>query len=60
MEEFKNNKIKVINTNGEELDLTISWESDIYEWARLFRVILNWLQFHPENIKEILPENNEE
>jgi hypothetical protein len=59
MENLEFFKVKITNTNGEELNLTIYQDSDIYEWAKHFKTILNWLEFHPDCIKEVLPDNEE-
>lgn len=54
MEKSEYYSVKVTNTYGEELNLTVHWDSDIYEWARMLKVVLEWLQFHPDNIKEVI------
>jgi len=53
MQEPKNYKITVSNMHGAELSLTISWEADIYEWIEVFKCILYWLQFNPEQIDKL-------
>lgn len=46
--------IKVTNPEGEKIIQTINPESDIYSWAKLFKVILNWVEFQEDTIKSIL------
>ena len=56
MEEFnKPHKITVVDSDGREMSLTLHWDSDIWEWIEAFRVILKWVTFGDELIKEVLP-----
>lgn len=49
--------IIIENSDGEKLDLTIHWDAGIEEWLRLFRVILYWISFDGDTIKEYLPDD---
>lgn len=48
--------VKVTGQNGNELEMKVSWQDDIYAWRDHFRSILYWLTFHPNNIDEVLPD----
>lgn len=45
-------KIKVENDRGESIEIVISDESDIYELANTFRVLLAWMTFTDYTIKQ--------
>ena len=55
MEENKPHKITVINSDGNEMSLTLHWDADITEWMDAFRVILKWTTFQEDTIREFLP-----
>jgi hypothetical protein len=60
MEEIrKPHKITVVDSDGQELSLTLHWDADIYEWIEAFKVILKWLTFGDELIKEALSPEEE-
>lgn len=45
-------EISVFNTKGENLNITLHWESNIWEFANAFKTVLGWIGFHPDTIKE--------
>ena len=53
----QNESIEVINQHGIKLRLDVSWEDDIWAWAKTFRVILKWLEFPEGSIDKILPKD---
>ena len=55
----QNETIEVTDQNGVKMALEVSWESDIWAWARTFRVILKWLDFPEMTVDKILPKNTE-
>jgi hypothetical protein len=59
MEETKPHRITVVNSDGEELSLSLHWDSDIGEWMEVFKVILKWLTFHDDTIKEAFPKEED-
>ena len=53
----QNETIEVTNQHGIKLRLDVSWEDDIWAWAKTFRVILKWLGFAEGSIDKILPKD---
>ena len=53
----QNETIEVTDQNGVKIALEVSWESDIWAWARAFRVILKWLDFSEMTIDKVLPKD---
>ena len=53
----QNEVITVTNQNGVKMSLEVSWESDIWAWARTFRVILKWLEFPEMTVDKVLPKD---
>ena len=53
----QNETIEVINQRGVKLSLEVSWEDDIWAWARTFRVILKWLDFPEMTVDKVLPKD---
>ncbi len=51
----QNETIEVTDQNGVKMKLEVSWESDIWVWAKAFRVILRWLEFPEMTVEKILP-----
>lgn len=51
----QNETIEVTDQNGVKMSLEVSWESDIWAWAKVFRVILKWLEFPEGSIDKVLP-----
>lgn len=51
----ENPVLKVINCRGEDMSVSTSWTSDVWEYVRLFRLILKWLDFCDETIDKALP-----
>ena len=53
--------VKITVDNGEhgKLELHISEEADIFEWANHIRTILKWLTFNDSVINEILKSEDE-
>ena len=59
-EENKQHEITVVNSDGEKLSLNLHWDSDIFEWLRIFKVILKWITFADKTINEnIIDEDSE-
>ena len=59
--DYKDAKITV-ESEGQVLTLTLSWEGDIWAWAEAFRTILFWMTFHPTTINRAVksPEMEDE
>ena len=53
----QNEVITVSNQMGDKMSIEVSWESDIWAWARAFRVILKWLDFPEMTIDKVLPKD---
>ena len=53
-----NEFIEVSNQTGEKLKIEVSWEADIWAWAKVFRVILGWLEFPSITVERILPKGD--
>lgn len=53
----QNESIEVTNQMGVKMRLDVSWEDDIWSWARTFRMILKWLDFADESVDKILPKD---
>jgi len=53
-----NEKIEVTDQNGVKMSLEVSWEADIWSWAKVFRVILKWLEFPSITVERILPKGD--
>ena len=53
----QNETIEVTDQNGVKMALEVSWESDIWAWARTFRVILKWLEFPEMTVDKVLPKD---
>ena len=51
----QNEVIEVTNQEGTKMSLEVSWESNIWAWAKMFRVILKWLEFPEMTVEKILP-----
>ena len=45
-----------VTNRGKELRLTLSEDMSISDWGEQFKIILLWLTFHPDTIKEIFYE----
>jgi len=52
-------EITVRKSDEERLQLTLHWDSDLFDYIEAFKVILYWLTFTPEAIKEVFPEEEE-
>ncbi len=50
----QNEFIEVTDQKGNKLTLEVSWEENIWEWVRIFKVILKWLDFADETIEKAL------
>ena len=49
---LNNNFIEATNSEGEKMKIEVSWEENIWEWVRIFKVILKWLDFADETIEK--------
>jgi len=56
MIESKYYEITIKSPEEEELKLKVHWDSSINDWIDKFKVILKWLTFHDDTIKEVFPE----
>lgn len=56
----QNELIEITNQMGDKMSLEVSWESDIWEWARMLRIILTYLDFPEVTIDKILPKAKRE
>lgn len=54
-----NEFIEITNQTGEKMKIEISWEDNIWAWAKVFRVILKWLEFPSVTVDKILPKDVE-
>ena len=45
-------KITVERDDSEKLELTTCWDAGLEEWEQTFRVILKWLTFTDESVKD--------
>ena len=54
----QNEVITVTDQNGVKMSLEVSWEADIWSWAKVFRVILKWLEFAEVTVDRILPKGD--
>ena len=52
-------EITVKNTEGETITLKLWWEADMFEWIENFKIILRWLTFPDNLIKETFPKEEE-
>lgn len=50
----QNEFIEVTDQQGNKMKIEISWESDVWEWVRIFKTILKWLDFADETIEKAL------
>ena len=50
----QNEFIEVTDQNGVKMRLEVSWESDVWEWVRIFKTILRWLDFPAEVVEKAL------
>lgn len=50
----KNHKITIEDAYGRKIEFELWYDADIAEWGELFRSILYWLAFSPENIDELI------
>ena len=46
--------ITVERDDGTKLIQTTLYDSNIWDWADMFKVIMLWLTFTPESIKEVI------
>ena len=53
-----NEFIEVSSQTGEKMKIEMSWESDVFAWAKVFRVILKWLEFPSITVDRILPKGD--
>lgn len=52
-------EIKITDAEGEGISLNLHRDSDIYDWVRIFKIILKWVTFSENQINEILPTDEE-
>lgn len=58
-EKQRNFALWVQDPNGESISFELWWEATVYDWARAFRLILEWTSHSPEDIDKILPKQDE-
>ena len=54
----QNEVITVTDQNGVKMSIEVSWEADVWAWAKTFRVILKWLEFPSITVERILPKED--
>ena len=55
----QNEVITITDQTGTKMSIEVSWESDIWAWAKVFRVILKWLEFAEMTVDKVLPKDSE-
>jgi len=56
---MENDDIQIIvNSNGKRIEVSFPWDSDAWEWANAFKVIMTWATFHPNTVDKVI--NTEE
>ncbi len=55
----QNEVITITDQTGTKMSIEVLWESDIWAWAKVFRVILKWLEFPEMTVDRILPKDIE-
>lgn len=55
----QNESIEVTNQKGVKMRLDVSWEDDVWAWAKVFRVILKWLEFAEMTVDKVLPKDTD-
>ena len=53
----QNEVITVTDQEGTKISIEVSWETDVWGWAKVFRVILKWLEFPEMTVDRILPKD---
>lgn len=59
MENIKITVERTIEREKDKIELTTHIDSDIDDWANIFRSILTWLTFHPASIDLIFKKDDE-
>jgi len=52
--------ITVENTDGDKITLTVFQFSGIFEWSKIFGVILTWVGFGVKTIRDILTREDDD
>ena len=55
----QNETITITSQDGNKMSIEVSWESDVWAWSKVFRVILKWLEFPEMTVDKILPKDTE-
>lgn len=55
----QNEVITITDQSGTKMSIEVSWEDNIWAWAKVFRVILKWLEFPERSVDKILPKDSE-
>lgn len=55
----QNEVITITDQAGTKMSVEVSWEENIWAWAKVFRVILKWLEFPSVTVDRILPKDSE-
>ena len=53
----QNEVITVTDQVGDKMSIEVSWATDVWGWAKVFRVILKKLEFAEGTIDKILPKD---
>lgn len=51
--------IEIKNPNGENITISISENATIWDWGRIFRIILNFATFSNKLIEELIKKDEE-
>lgn len=54
-----NPTIDVTNGEGNVLSVDVHWTADVWEYVRIFRLILEWLEFSSMTIDKAIPRGEE-
>ena len=54
----QNEVITITDQGGTKMSIEVSWETDVWGWAKVFRVILKWLEFPEVTVDRILPKED--
>ena len=52
--------ITIKDDDGKEISQRVHWDSDIWDWGRVFRSILTWLSFQSVTIDQLIKGEDDE
>lgn len=56
---MENYEITISKNENEKIELLMDSDSTIWEWGRIFRIILKWISFTEETIDKIILKEEE-